>query len=74
VILSLLLPKKAASPKFSDPLSFYFQKTASSLFLHPKNNGGYGKTFGDKKQDFWVETFSIYQKMGLHPVSSKLLV
>jgi len=26
------------------------------------------------KKGFWVETFSIYQKMGLHSLSSKLLV
>jgi len=26
-----------------------------------------------KKKAFWVETFSIYQKMGLHLLSSNLL-
>ena len=30
------------------------------------------KIFGEKKA-FWVETFSIYQKMGLHLLSSNLL-
>ena len=47
--------------KNSDPLCFYFHK----------NNGRYVKIFGEKKA-FWVEIFSIYQKIGLHLLSSNL--
>jgi hypothetical protein len=29
---------------------------------------GYVEGFGEKSFSFWVQTFSLYQKMGLHPV------
>ena len=46
---SLFYFHKNSIPKISHSLSFYFQKIASYIFLLPKNSGGYGKTFGEKK-------------------------
>ena len=35
--------------------------------------GGYGKDLDEKSITFWVEIFSFYQKMRLHPFSLNLL-
>jgi len=43
------------------------------FWRHANNLGGYVKTFGEKKQAFWVETFSIYQFRGSTPSFVKLL-
>jgi hypothetical protein len=35
--------------------------------------GEHVEGFGEKSFSFWVESFSFYQKIGLHPLSSNLL-